>query len=108
MKMANYIYSILRSQLMVMYSWGFNSPTPLTNGLQFKVEGFIHKGYVSVIYNEGKDLFDISLFNCQMVIIKKIEGIYFDQLVEVIDNEVEKVNDYENRVKQEYFLMENE
>ena len=103
--MAQYILSILKSQLMVMWSWGYNSPVALTNGLQFKVQGFKHKGFVAVTYNEGKDLFDVTLFNCQMVITKKIEDVYFDQLVEVIDNEVEKVHNYENRVKQEYSLL---
>ena len=105
MKMANYILSILKSQLMVIWSWGFNSPSSITNGLQFKVQGFKHKGYVAVTYSKGKDLFDVGLFNCQMVIIKEIKGVYFDELVEVIDNEVEKVNDYENRVKQEYSII---
>ena len=40
MEMAMYIMRILKSQLMKMWSWGFNSPTALDNGLQFKVNGF--------------------------------------------------------------------
>ena len=103
--MAKYIYSILRSQLNIMWSWGFNSPKAIENGLMFKVEGFIFKGWVKVVYNAGRDLFDISLSDYQKTIVKKIEGVYFDELVNVIDLEVEKVNDYENRVKQEYSLM---
>ena len=105
MEMANYIYSILKNQLSIIWSWGFNSPIALTNGLQFKVEGFIFKGWVKITYNSGKDLFDIFLLNYQMEVVKKIDGIYFDQLVMVIDSEVEMVNDYENRVKQEYSLI---
>jgi len=70
-----------------------------------KVQGFKHKGLVAVTYNEGKDLFDITLFNSQMVITKKIEDVYFDQLVDIIDNAVEKTEDYENRVRQEYSLI---
>ncbi len=38
--MANYIYTILISKLMVILSWGFNSPIAITNGLRFKVQGF--------------------------------------------------------------------
>jgi len=105
MESANYIYSILKSQLNILWSWGFNSPMPLNNGLQFMVEGFIHKGYVSIIYNEGRDLFDITLLNYQMTIVKKIDGVHLDELIDTIDNEVEKVNNYENRVKQEYSLL---
>jgi len=103
--MANYILSILKTQLMVVWSWGFNSPKALTNGLQFKVEGFIHKGWVKIIYNEGADLFDVTLLNSDMETKKEITGIYFDELVEVIDLEVEKVDNYENKVKQTYSLL---
>jgi RNA processing factor Prp31 len=90
---------------MVMWSWGFNSPTALQNGLMFKVQGFIFKGWVKVVYNEGKDLFDVTLLNSKLEVKKEIEGIFFDQLVDVIDDLDEKTNDYENRVKQEYSLL---
>lgn len=106
MEMAKYIYSILRSQLNIMWSWGLHNPTALPNGLKFRVEGFKHKGYVSVIYNEGKDLFDVILHNYkQMGVEKRTVDVYFDMLVDVIDNLVEKTTDYENRVKQEYSYM---
>jgi len=104
MEMAQYIYAILKSQLNVMWSWGFNSPQPLTNCLQFKVQGFKHKGYVTVKYNEGKDLFDVTLYNNRMTVKEKTEGVYFDELVDIIDGLVEKTADYESRVKQEYSL----
>src|SRR5215469_6640570 len=104
MEMVNYIYSILKAQLMVVFSWGFNSPKPLTNGLQFKVQGFKHKGYVTVVYNKGADLFDVALYTSKFELLKKIEDVYLDQLVELIDEEVEKTDDYENRVKTEYSL----
>ena len=53
--MAEYILTILRSQLMVVFSWGFNSPTrlPEDRGLRFNVEGFKYTGAVEVIYIEG-------------------------------------------------------
>ena len=59
MEMANYIYSILRSQPMIMFSWGFNNPLALANeeGLVFSVNGFKHKGNVKIVYHSGKDLF---------------------------------------------------
>lgn len=52
MEMAMYVMRILKSQLMVMWSWGFNSPKTLTNGLSFKVQGFKFKGTVEVEYND--------------------------------------------------------
>lgn len=102
MEMANYILSILRSNLNIIWSWGFNSPKPLDNGLTFKVQGFLHKGWVVIEYNEGSDLFDIKLLTDQLEEVKSIEGVYFDELVDVIDDAVECCENYDQRVKDEY------
>lgn len=59
--MANYIMQIFRAYAMVVFSWGFNTPTAIANGLRFKVQGFKFKGTVEVEYNEGTDLFRCSL-----------------------------------------------
>ncbi len=104
MEMAMYIMRILKSQLMIVWSWGFNSPKTITNGLSFKVQGFKFNGTVEIIYNEGTDLFDISFIK-RNKIIEIIEGIYIDQLVSVIDNHVEKVDNYNERVEAEYSLI---
>ena len=103
MEMAKYIMSILKTQLMVVWSWGFNSPMAVKNGLRFKVQGFKFRGTVEVRYNEGSDLFDVSFIKAGKV-IKTIDGVFFDMLVETIDNYVEKTSDYEERVKAEYSL----
>lgn len=103
MEMAKYIMSILKTQLMVVWSWGFNSPMAVENGLRFKVQGFKFRGVVEVKYNEGWDLFDISFIKAGKV-VKVIEGVYLDTLVETIDNYVEKTSDYEKRVKDTYSI----
>lgn len=103
MEMAKYIISILRTQLMVMWSWGVNSPIAIKNGLRFKVQGFKFGGVVEVVYNEGSDLFDVSFIKAGKV-VKTIDGVFFDMLVSVIDNYVEKTSDYEERVKAEFSL----
>ena len=95
--MANYIYTILMSKVMVVLSWGFNSPIAITNGLRFKVQGFKFTGVVEVIYNAGMDLFEVHLSD------GRVEAdVYADCLVDVIDGLVERTNDYEERVKKEY------
>ena len=101
MEMAKYIMSILKTQLMVVWSWGFHQPIALENGLRFKVTGYKFRGVVDVVYNEGSDLFDLSFIKRNKV-VKSIEGVFFDSLVEVIDDFVEKTSDYEQRVKQQY------
>ena len=104
--MANYIMQILKSQIIKMWSWGFNSPKSLPNnkGLKFKVNGFKHKGWVEVIYDEGVDAFNINLLNYRNNVVKQINGAYLDNLVDVIDNAVEKTDNYEERIKTEYAL----
>ena len=99
--MAEYILTILRSQMMVVFSWGFNSPKrlPEDKGLSFLVEGFKYTGKVKVIYNESSDLFEVHLSDGT-----KVEDVYLGNLVEVIDNLVEKTSNYEQRVQQEYAL----
>ena len=92
---------------MVVFSWGLHNPTALPNneGLAFRVNGYKHRGWVIVRYNEGADLFDIELRTLAMKLVDQIEEVYFDQLVEVIDNAVEKTSDYENRIKEQYNLQ---
>lgn len=98
--MANYIYTVLMSKVMVVLSWGLNSPIAIADGLRFKVQGFKFTGTVEVIYNAGTDLFNVHLSNGTVV-----ADVYVDSLVEVIDGLVERTNDYEERVKKEYGLI---
>ena len=99
--MAEYILQILKSQLMVLCSWGPHNfkRLPEDQGLSFLVEGFKYTGKVKVIYNEGSDLFEVHLSDGT-----KVEDVYLDNLVEVIDSLVEKTPNYEQRVQQEYAL----
>ena len=99
--MAKYILRILRSQLMVMLSWGCSDFRALPNneGLIFHVKGFKFKGWVKVVYNEGRDLFDIFYLSDEMKTLKVENGIYLDMLVSTIDEVVEKTKDYEQDVR---------
>ncbi len=103
MEMAKYIMSILKTQLMVVWSWGFHKPVAVKNGLRFNVQGFKFRGVVEVVYNEGQDLFDVSFVKANKV-VKSINGVFFDMLVDVIDDYVEKTADYEKNVAAEYSL----
>ena len=99
--MAQYIMNILKAKLMVVWSWGFNSPMAIPNGLRFKVQGFKFRGVVEVVYNESKDLFEVSFIKRGKV-VDIITDVYLDMLVDVIDNKVEKTADYKERVEREY------
>ena len=102
--MAKYILAILRSQLMIVFSWGFHDARAIENGLAFYVQGYKHTGRVEVIYDEGWDLFNVRTINRDGTIKDKQEGIYADGLVDCIDRLVEKTNDYASRVMNQYGL----
>ena len=100
--MAQYILAILRSQLMIVFSWGFCDAVKIPCGLAFNVQGYKHTGRVEVVYDEGWDLFKVRTINPDGTIKEQQEGIYADGLVDVIDRMVEKTEDYEIRVRKQY------
>ncbi len=100
--MAKYILAILRTQLIIVFSWGFHSARAIENGLAFYVQGFLHTGRVEVLYNEGWDLFVVKTLNPDGTVKEQQEGVYVDGLVEVIDRMVERTPDYASRVRKQY------
>ena len=65
-------------------------------GLRFSVQGFKYKGDVAVLYDEGADVFDVVLLDRQP--LRTVSPVYFDELVDRIDELVERVADYAARV----------
>ena len=106
-EIANYIFSIFRTNPFVVMSWGIDPKTVKTIelGLEFHVQGFKHTGLVRVTLNEGLDLFEVSLIDENDKIVNTIESIFVDNLICVIDDAVEKTEDYEKRISQEYQII---
>ncbi len=100
--MAQYILAILRTQLMIVFSWGFHNARAIENGLAFYVQGYKHTGRVEVVYDEGWDLFAVKTINRDGTTKEIQEGVYLDGLVSTIDNMVEKTDDYAARVRKDY------
>jgi len=110
-EIAGYILSIFRTNPFVVMSWGVNPKIVKTIelGLEFHVQGFKHTGLVRVTLNEGLDLFEVSLIDENDKIVNTIESVFCDNLVAVIDDAVEKCENYQERISQEYQLItENE
>lgn len=103
MELAQYILGVLRTDLMVVYSWKFCKPVAIKNGLRFFVSGFKHQGWVEVVYDEGWDLFTIRLIKGGKM-VKEIEQVYVDSLVTTIDEAIERTADYTADV--EHWLSE--
>lgn len=83
-------------------SWAARSFANIAGkGLLFRVSGFKHKGYVFIVLDYS-DTYTVYLLNLQYDVKKKIEGVYCDELTDTIDSEVEKVEDYDNKVRKHY------
>lgn len=105
-RMAEYIMVILKSRITIMWSWGCRTFVALNEGLMWHVQGYLLNGWVKVLYNEGTDAFDVYFLNNRKELVKKVEEVYLNNLVDVIDYNVEKDGsfDYDQRVKQQYSI----
>ena len=108
-EIGKYILSILNTELGIVASWGLDPETiqPIKRGIKFHVQGFKHTGMVHIVLNEGEDLFEIELVSDEGVTIESHKSIFLDNMISTIDNAVEKVEDYEKRVAEEYSLLTN-
>ena len=106
-EMARYIWSIIANDPSLPMSWGVDveSLECSDNALEFHVQGFLHTGNVRIVYIEGADLFQVSLYDEEGKETKRINDVYLDNLAEVIDLNVEnnRVDDYNAKVMD--FLM---
>lgn len=107
-EIGRYILAILKSRLDIVASWGFDPETlrPIKYGIEFHVQGFKHNGLVRVTLNEGADLFEVCLISESGEVVERHESIFLDNLVSVIDNAVEKTEDYEKRISEEYPFLQ--
>lgn len=107
-KMAGYIWDILKSKLPILMSWGvdLNTVRVINGGLQFHVQGFILSGNVAVAYNEGTDYFDVALHkDGSPGEVQVYEDVPLDGLVDLIDSKVEKTDDHERRISDTYNII---
>ena len=92
----NELLTLLTFDRNIFWSWGVSQKHYLNKkALRLRVSGHHHKGYVYIVVN-GMDLFDVYLTTIHDVIKTEISGLYFDQLVEWIDEKVEKIAAYKS------------
>ena len=73
-------------------AWGAKDLVAMKDGLKFKTSGMVKwKGYVYIQYDEGMDLYNVifaKIRKLEWKVEKQVDGVYFDQLVEIIDRKV--------------------
>jgi hypothetical protein len=75
-----------------MMAWGATQLIAMRDGLKFKTSGLVRwKGYVYIQYDEGQDLYNVIFAKVRKLewkVTKQVDGVFFDQLVEIIDRQV--------------------
>lgn len=75
-----------------MGAWGAKELVAMNDGLKFKTSGTVKwKGYVYVKYDYGRDLYDVifaRLRKMAWVEDEKVEGVYAEDLVRIINSRV--------------------
>jgi hypothetical protein len=93
---------VLKRNISIYWSWGAHRiivdkmrKDGYIKMFRFTVSGHHHKGHVYIFLN-GLDLFDVYLTTNQGTIKQRTDemGIYNDQLVEWIDERVERIPEY--------------
>jgi len=92
------LMALLKFDISKFWSWGSHALTidnkKCTRMFRMTVSGHHHKGHV-YIFLSGADLFEVYLTSNQGTIRDKTtEGLYFDMLVDWIDQKVEYIADY--------------
>lgn len=85
---------VLTHNKMIYWTWGVSEIVSFENkSLVLKVSGNHHKGYV-VITLDFLDLYNVYYISNKGEKKDESLGLYFDQLVEVIDNKIERIPEY--------------
>ncbi len=100
--MASDILAILRIDLEKVFSWGFQHPKVIKNGVRACVNGFIYQGDIEIKYNSDKDSFEVYIFNDDGTVKDKVEDVCLDSLIEAIDRKVEYCENYDMKVRELY------
>jgi hypothetical protein len=85
---------VLSANKAIFWSWGAHNFVNFENkALVFKVQGHHHKGYVCITL-AWDDTYTVNIITTTGKILNTYKNVYFDQLVEIIDNRIEKIKDY--------------
>ena len=93
------INDILSSRMNVIMSWGLHNKRAITDGVRFDVQGFKFTGEVKITFDfarshaNKKSTFKVQIGDDVST------GITAENLIDFIDERVEKVDNYEEEVK---------
>lgn len=84
-----------RTNRSIYWSWGVTDIKHFPHrGIALRVSGHHHQGYI-LITLAWNDTYTYYLFNDDFTVKKKVERVYFDELQQRIDLDIEYINGYE-------------
>jgi hypothetical protein len=86
---------VLTADRNIWWSWGVSNGKCSTKWIVFKTNGHHHKGWVLITLG-WEDLYKVRLITTHGRITAERDGLYFDQIVDYIDEKVEKISAYEH------------
>lgn len=93
------INDILDSRLNVVWSWGLHNKRVIPDGVRFDVQGFKFTGEVKILLDYARSAKNGET-TFRVVIGEQVHtGVKADELIDFIDERVEKVDNYEEAVK---------
>ena len=93
------INDILGSRLNVVWSWGLHNKRAITDGVRFDVQGFKFTGEVKVIFDYSRSVKNGETIFKVVIGEQVYTGVKAEELIDFIDERVEKVDNYEEAVK---------
>lgn len=102
----------MSTEFCVYMSWGIEQVKAITYDdkatLALLVNGFLHKGYIYISYDEGADTYEVRLIGDDGEVKNIVTDVYCDMLGAIIDKLVEfdpetiDEESYRKRVNEEY------
>ena len=93
------INDILDSRLNVVWSWGLHNKRVITDGVRFDVQGFKFTGEVKVIFDYSRSVKNGETIFKVVIGEQVYTGVKAEELIDFIDERVEKVDNYEEAAK---------
>ena len=93
------INDILDNRLNVVWSWGLHNKRVITDGVRFDVQGFKFTGEVKVIFDYSRSVKNGETIFKVVIGEQVYTGVKAEELIDFIDERVEKVDNYEEAVK---------
>lgn len=93
------INDILSSRMNIIMSWGLHNKRAITDGVRFDVQGFKFTGEVKVIFDYSRSVKNGETIFKVVIGEQVYTGVKAEELIDFIDERVEKVDNYEEAAK---------